>query len=149
MNYQLSYAYKQKLTITNSYSVTRDFFATIFEISGERGQVLIPRNMEKATNYGLSVSYLLEVNKHWEFIVFADGAYRTFRGDLEGTVIDLTATTYNLRFQNNLKLPGGLIMDLTYKRSSDWIWRRSVRVRGNQGLSFGIRKEFFDKKTST
>jgi iron complex outermembrane recepter protein len=146
MNYQLSYAYKQKLTITNSYSVTKDFFATIFEISGEKGQILIPRNMEKATNYGLSISYPLEVSKFWDFIVFADGAYRTFRGDLEGTVIDLTATTYNFRIQNNIKLPWGINMDVTYNKFSDWIWRGSVRVKGNQGLAFGIRKEFFNKK---
>ena len=146
MNYQLSYAYKQKLTITNSYSVTKDFFATIFEISGEKGQILIPRNMEKATNYGVSVSYPLGVSTFWDFIIFADGAYRTFRGDLEGTVIDLTATTYSLRIQNNIKLPWGINMDITYNKSSDWIWRGSVRVKGNQGLAFGIRKEFFNKK---
>lgn len=146
MNYQLSYAYKQKLTITNSYSVTKDFFATIFEISGEKSQILIPRNMEKATNYGVSMSYPLEVSKFWDFIVFADGAYRTFRGDLEGTVIDLTATTYSFRIQNNIKLKWGIVMDLTYNKYSDWIWRGSVRVKGNQGLAFGIRKEFFNKK---
>ncbi len=145
LNYQMTYAYKQKLTITNNYTITRDFFAYIFEISGEKGQILIPRNMDKATNYGVSVSYPLEVNNYWNFVVFADGAYNTFRGNMEGTVIDITATTYNFRFQNNLKLPGGLLLDLTFNKFSDLIWRGSIRVKGNHGLAFGIRKEFFDK----
>jgi iron complex outermembrane recepter protein len=146
MNYQLSYAYKQKLTVTNTYSITRDFFATIFEIVGENGNLLIPRNMQKTRTFSASVSYPQEVTDFWEFIVFLDGAYRTFNGDLEGTVIDIAVTTYNFRMQNSLKLPGDILMDLSYSKSSDWIWRGSVRVRGNHSLNVGIRKEFFDKR---
>jgi iron complex outermembrane recepter protein len=145
MNYQLSYAFRQKLTITNTYSITKDFFATIFEKSGEKGNILIPRNMEKATNYGLSVSYPLEVTKFWDFIAFLNGSYQTFNGNLEGTIIDLEITNYNFRIQNNLKLPLGISMDVSYNKGSDWIWRGSVRIKGNQGLSFGLRKEFFNK----
>jgi iron complex outermembrane recepter protein len=146
MNYQFSYAYKQKLTITNTYSVTKDFFATIFEISGEQSNILIPRNMQKATNYGVSLSYPLEVSKYWDFIVFLNGYNATFRGDLEGTKIDLSVNNYNFRIQNNIKLPWGMNLDLTYHNGSDWIWRGSIRVSGNQGLNFGIRKDFFDKR---
>ncbi len=146
MNYQVSYAYKQKLTISSTYSVTRDFFATIFEATGENGQILIPRNMDRATHLGVSISYPLEVSKAWEFVAFLDGAYRTFMGNLEGTVIDLTATTYTLRMQNSLKLPWGILMDLTGEINSDWIWRGSIRVRGNPLVNGGLRKDFFDKR---
>ena len=37
-------------------------------------------------------------------------------------------------------------MDLTYERFSDWIWRGSIRVQGNQGVDLGFRKDFFDKR---
>ena len=37
-------------------------------------------------------------------------------------------------------------MDLTYGRYSDWIWRGSIQVRGNQYLDFGRRKDFLDKR---
>ena len=63
--------------------------------------------MEKATNYGISVSYPVTVNKHWGFITFANAAYRTFEGNLEGTLIDITAKTWDFRLQNNINLTLG------------------------------------------
>jgi len=143
-NYQVTYAYDRKLVVTGSYSVTNGYFANIIEVlEGNRNQI-IPRNMEETTNYGVSVSYPFKVAKFWEATAFVNGAYQTFAGDLEGTLIDLTATTYNLTLQNNLKLPGGFLLDLRYFASSDWIWRGSIRIRGNQDLSVGLRKEFLD-----
>jgi iron complex outermembrane recepter protein len=146
MNYQVTYAWRQKLTITNQYSVTKDFFASIFEISGDNSNVIIPYNMERATRYSVSVSYPLEVNKFWEFVTFLDGGHSTYRGDLEGTEIDLGQTTWSVRVQNNFRLPWGILLDLSYGRYSDWIWRGSIRVRGNQYLDFGLRKDFLDKR---
>ena len=146
MNYQASYAYKKKLIMTNTYSVTQDFFANIFEITGENGNQIIPRNMEKATSYGVSISYPVTVNKHWDFITFANVAHRTYEGNLEGTIIDITANTWDFRLQNNIKLPWGIKLDLTYSIESDWIWRGSIDVKGNQDIGFGLRKDFLDKR---
>ena len=146
MNYQVSYAYKSKLIVTNSYSVTTDFFANIFEVTGETSNQIIPRNMEKATNYGVSISYPLEVNKKWSLVGFATGSYKKFNGDLEGTVIDISAKTWDFRIQNNIKLPWDIYLDLTYFVESDWIWRGSIDVRGNHDLSFGLKKSFMDKR---
>lgn len=144
MNYQLSYAFKKKLTITNSYSESTDFFATILEVSGDQSNVIIPRNMQKTTRYSFSASYPYEVSPFWEFIAFADGGYSTYYGDLEGTIIDLELLTWSFRIQNNISLPWGVKMDLTYLKYSDWIWRGSIDVVGNQRLDFGFRKSFLD-----
>ncbi len=145
-NYQISYSYKRKLVISNNYSITNDFFATIFEISDEKGSVLIPRNMQKATNYALSLSYPLQVFKWWEFSSFFVYNYETYEGSLEGTEIDLKADIYSLRVQNNLKLPANITMELTYFVVSPWIWRGTIEVNGNQGLNFGFKKDFMDRK---
>ena len=145
-NYQVTYAFKRKLVIANTYSITRDFFATIFEIANEKGNRLIPRNMDKATNNGLTVSYPYQVTKWWEFASFFVYNYSTFKGDLEGTVIDLKAHIYNFRFQNSIKLPEGILMELTYYWNSPWIWRGSVEIDKHHGLNFGIRKDFMNKK---
>lgn len=145
-NYQFTYSYKRKLVVSNNYSVTRDFFATIFEISDEKGNVLIPRNMQKSTNNSLSVSYPLTVTKWWEFSSFATYSYATYKGEHENTVIDLEVNQYNFRFQNNLRLPGGLAMELTYNLWSPWIWRGSVKVEGSYSVNVGLRKDFFARK---
>jgi hypothetical protein len=145
MNYQASYSFKRQLVITNTYSITTDFFANLLEVVGENGTQIIPRNMDEVRNYGISLSYPIEVMPFWSFNTFLEGAYQTFNGDLEGIVIDLDATTYSLRSQHFINLPWGIALDLTYYLSSDWVWRGSIDVRGNQSLGFGIRKYFLDK----
>lgn len=145
-NYQISFSFKRKLVISNTYSVTHDFFATIFEISQEKGNVLIPRNMEKSTNNGLSVSYPFHLAKWWDLSTFFNFNYETYKGDLNGTIIDLQASIYNLRLQNNLQLPGNVIMELTSYMNSPWIWRGSVKVDGFYGINLGLKKEFWNNK---
>lgn len=145
-NYQLSYSFKQKLVITNTFSITHDFFATIFEIDQDKGNVLIPRNLDKATNNGLSVSYPFRVFKWWDVSSYFMYNYETYKGDIEGTIIDLHANIYALRLQNNLKLPGKIIMEFTGTYDSPWIWRGSVKVEGTYSLNVGVKREFWDRK---
>lgn len=145
-NYQVSYSFKRKLVISNTYSITHDFFATIFEISQDKGNVLIPRNMQRATNNGLSISYPFHLFEWWDMSSFLNYNFETYKGNLNGTIIDLKASIYNLRLQNNLRLPGDVTMELTYFVNSAWIWRGSVKVKGNYGVNFGAKKDFFDHK---
>jgi hypothetical protein len=37
------------------------------------------------------------------------------------------------------------LIDITFKQRSKWIWRGSSFIKGTEGLSFGIRKDFLDK----
>jgi len=144
-NYQISYSFK-KLVISNTYSVTHDFFATIFEISQGKGNVMITRNMQKATNNGLSVSYPFHFMKWWDLSSFFNYNYETYKGDLNGTKIDLNVSKYNFRFQNNIQLPKAVTMELTYSLYSPWIWRGSVNVDGYSGLDLGVKKDFLKHK---
>jgi iron complex outermembrane receptor protein len=146
MNYQVSYSHKQKLIITTSYSETKDFFAKIIEITGENQSQIIPRNMQLATNFGISSSCPITVNKIWEIVLFGNITRKTFQGNLEGTIIDLKSTLWDYRIQNNLNLPSDILMDVTFTQRSTWIWRGTVYIKGTHGLSFGLRKDFLDKK---
>ncbi|MFA9388322.1 MAG: TonB-dependent receptor domain-containing protein [Prolixibacteraceae bacterium] len=145
-NYQVSYSFKRKLVISNNYSVTHDFFATIFEITEEKGNILVKRNMQKATNNGLTISYPFHFFKWWDLSSFFNYNYETYKGDLEGTIIDLKASVYNLRLQNNLRLPGDINMEITYDWNSPWIWRGSVKIESTYGINVGVKKDFFDHK---
>ncbi|MBK7426362.1 MAG: TonB-dependent receptor family protein [Saprospiraceae bacterium] len=146
MNYQITYSLKQKLTITSQYSETKDMFATIFEITGDNSTILIPYNLNRSTRLSFSASYPLELFKFWELNTFIDAGRSTYNGNLEGTAIELSQTTWNVRIQNNIKLPWNILLDLSYQRGSDWIWRGSIRVRGNQSVDIGLRKDFFQKR---
>lgn len=145
-NYQITYSFKRKLVISNKYSVTKDFFANIFIISGDKGNILSPRNMQKATNNGLSVNYTQQVIKWWEFTAFLMYSYSTYKGDVEGAKIDLESNNLNFRLQNNLKLPADLTMEVTYFISSPWIWGGTVQVDAYTGLNIGLKKYFLDRR---
>ena len=145
-NYQLSYSFRRKLVISDTYSVTRNFFAIIFEAVGDKGNVMIPRNMDKVTNNGLSVSYPQKVFKWWEFSAFLIYNYSTYGGDFEGTLIGLKAHIVNFRLQNNIKLPLGITMELSYFGTTPVIWRGTVHVDGFQRIDIGVKREFFNKK---
>ena len=146
MNYQTSYAFQQKYILTASYSETTDFFSRIVEITGDESTQIIPRNMEKATTLGLSVSFPVALTKYWGLQVLGNLSKETFKGNVESTVIDIDNTLWNYRIQNNIKINSTWLLDITFTQRSRWIWRGSVFIQGTQGLSFGIRKDFFDRK---
>ena len=145
-NYQITYSFRRKLVISDTYSVTRNFFANIFETVGDKGNVIIPRNMDKVTNNGLSVSYPQKVFKWWQFSTFFVYNYETYGGDVEGTIIDLKANIFDFRMQNAIKLPLAIDMELSYYISSPWIWRGTVYVKGNQTLSLGVKRAFINER---
>lgn len=146
INYQTSYSFKNKLIITPSYSETTGFFARIVEITGDQSTQIIPRNMEKATLLGVSLSYQFEPTEFWDLFITGNASRESFKGNVESTVIDITNTLWNYRIQNTLKLPLDILMDVTFTQRSRWIWRGSVFISGTEGLSFGIRKNFLNKK---
>ena len=145
-NYQVSYAFKRKLVISNTFSVTHNYFANVFFTDGEKGDVLGPQNMDKVLNNGLSVSYPLKVTKWWEFSTFFIYNNVSYGGDIEGTVIDLSANIFNVRMQNNLRLPLDIRMELSAYYSSPWIWGGTVNVDGYYRINMGLRRSFFSDR---
>jgi iron complex outermembrane recepter protein len=145
-NYQVSYSWKRRLVISNTYSITRDFFANIFFIQGDKSSIISPRNMDKVTNNGLSVTYPVQAFPWWQFNTFLNYNNFTYNGEMDGTVIDLKANVYNIRMQNMLKLPGGIGLELTYFYNSPSIWGGSILIESFQGMNIGLRKDFLNRQ---
>lgn len=145
-NYQVNYSFKNKVFISNTYSVTRDFFATIFIVTGDKSTVLTPRNMNKVTNNGLSINYPQRVTDWWQLSSFLIYNHEKYDGDIEGTVIDLTADIYSFNLQNNLKLPFDIDMEISYYFRSPWIWRGTIYVKEFHVLNMGLKKQFFNDR---
>ncbi|WP_282135357.1 outer membrane beta-barrel family protein [Seonamhaeicola maritimus] len=147
MNYQLSYSYNQKLILTGFYSNTTDFFSRIIEVIGENRSQFIPRNLQSSINYGLSLSYTMTINKYWEAVIFGNLNRKTFDGELEGeTIINLGATLWDYRIQNNINLPHDILLDINFTQRSKWIWRGSSYIKGTHSWNFGVRKNLFNEK---
>lgn len=145
-NYQVTYSFKRKLVISNTFSVTHNYFANVFLTDGEKGDVLGPQNMNKVLNNGLSVSYPLKVTKWWEFSTFFIYNNVSYSGDIKGTVIDLDANIFNFRIQNNLRLPLDIRMELSGHYTSPYIWGGTVNVDGYYRFNLGLRRSFFSDR---
>lgn len=145
-NFQVTYSFMRKLVISNTYSITRDFFSNIFITTDEKSNIITPRNMQRVTNNGLSVSYPLKVTPWWQLSAFAIYNYSTYDGDIEGTIIDLSGHIFNGRIQNNFRLPLDITMELSYYGSSPWIWRGTINVEPYHSVALGIRRAFFDER---
>ena len=145
-NYQVTYSFKRKLVISNNFSVTKNFFATLFEVVDDKSSVLIPRNMQKVTENALSVNYSLRPFDWWNFTTYGIYNYSKYDGDLNGTIINIESNTYNFRLQNSFKLPEGITMEVSYYITSPWIWRGSIYVESNQRVDLGLKREFLKKK---
>ena len=145
-NYQLSYSFRRKLVISNTFSITDNYFANVFLTTSDKGDVLGPQNMDKVYNNGLSVSYPLKVTDWWEFSTFLIYNMVSYSGDIEGAVIDLDANIFNFRMQNNLRLPLDIRMELSGFYSSPWIWGGTVNVDGYYRINTGLRRGFFSDR---
>lgn len=146
MNYEITYSYKNKLVISNAYSITTDFFANVLEITDETSIFLIPQNMQQSTNNGLSISYPATISKWWELTTFFNYNYSTYYGEFDETLIDLSAGIFNFRIQNNFNLPGDIKLDVSYAYNSPLIWRGSLTIDQFSSLNIGIKKDFFENR---
>ena len=45
-----------------------------------------------------------------------------------------------------MNITNGFLVDITFTQRSNWIWRGTVDIEGTHGSSFGIRKDFPNKK---
>ena len=144
-NYQLTYSFDNTLVISNTYSITEGYFATINETDGAVAY-FVPQNMENTTNYGLSVSYPVQIAKWWEASYFVTYNRRTYDGDFAEATIDIEVNTYSGTTQNSFKLPWDLTMDVSVFYNSPWIWRGSVEIGAYSGVDIGFRKMFLNDK---
>jgi hypothetical protein len=144
-NYQLTYSFDKALVISNTYSVTEGYFATINEVDGAIAY-FVPQNMQNTTNYAVSVSYPLQIAKWWEASYFVTYSRTSYEGDFAEATIDLDAHIYSATTQNSFKLPLGLTMDVRLFYNSPWIWRGSVEIAANSGVDIGLKKVLFKDK---
>jgi len=145
-NYQISYSFKRKLVISNTYSITRNYFANIFLVVGDKGNIITPRNMDRAVVNGLSVSYPLKVTKWWEFSAYMIYNYESYSGDIEGTVIELDANVLDFRMQNDLRLPMDLRMEVSTYYTSPSVWRGTTIIDRYYSIDLGLKREFLNRK---
>jgi iron complex outermembrane receptor protein len=145
-NYQVSYSLMRKLVISNTFSITENYFARLFQTDGDKGTVISPQNMDNAIVNGLSVSYPLTVSKWWEFTAFFLYNYEDYSGGLGGYSINMEKHIQEFRMQNALKLPLKFNMELSFYATSPHVWRGATTIDGYYRIDLGLKRVFFNEK---
>lgn len=145
-NYQLSYQFRRKLVISNTFSITHNYFSRIFEIDGEIGNVISPQNMDRAIINGLSASYPQKLTKWWQFSTFFLYNYEKYQGDINGTLIDVKAHVINFRMQNDIRLPLDIQVEVSAYINGPSVWGGTTRIDGYYSIDAGLKREFLDDR---
>jgi hypothetical protein len=105
-NIELSHTYGGFLTTTLNYSYTKNFFSETFQ---QEGHATIVRNgnIGQRKNAGISGSAQVPVTKWWTAIVYVNGNYDQFRGELYGEFLNVSAMTFMGNITNQLKFSHG------------------------------------------
>lgn len=147
-SFELSHTYKQKITTTLSYSITRNNIIEVLIPSTTQDKITIQtnKNLAEFDYYGLSVSAPVQITKWWNSIDNFDSYYGFYKGDLANTSISNGKLTFNFNSNNTFILgTEGVSIELNgFYQSRELYAYMDVRPFGM--LSTGIQKTVFKKK---
>jgi len=105
-NFELSHTFRQKLTTTVSYSVTRDNITEVLYPLESNGHVTVQgnKNLDKVRYYTLSFSLPLQVTRWWNTSTDLSLYYGHYKGSLANTDLDKGNLTWNLNSNNSLTM---------------------------------------------
>ncbi len=107
--FELSHTYRQFLTTTFNYSHTTDLFNETFRQNNQPNDsisTIVSRgNYGIVNNISLSSNAEVKVAKWYTAMIYAEGRYQEFKGDLNGENLNIKSTniTVNLNNQFNFK----------------------------------------------
>ncbi len=117
-NFQLSYTYKE-ITIASSYSYTTDAISQITQqIDSSKITYTTSANINKLTNYSLSISYPLTITSWWDFYTYIEGYHNRYQSILSGQALDNQKFTVTVFTEQDLKLAKDLNFSLSFNYRS-------------------------------
>lgn len=144
-NIKLSHTYNYKLTTSLSYSFIADFFAQITEAGENSTNFINQRNVANQKVINLGVSYPTKFND-WCSIYISVNA---LRNSYEATNPDFVSTQQNslsLYAQNTIKLPKGIIAEVSGWYSSPSVWGGTYETKSLGSLNLAFQKRFIEDK---
>jgi iron complex outermembrane recepter protein len=142
-NYQLTYSWNSKLNMMFSYSVTRDFFAQVMQSSGEKGSLMITKNLADGENIAGNISYPFDITDWWNIRGNLNVYYAAYDAYLDGVNFNLDVVAYNASFQSTITMPKEFKLECSAWYNSPSIWRGTIKTDAMWSSTIGIRKGLF------
>jgi hypothetical protein len=142
-NYQLTYSWNSKLNMMFSYSITRDFFAQVMQATGEKGSLMITKNLADGENIAGNVSYPVDITDWWNVRGNLNVYYASYDAYLDGVDFNLDVVAYNTSFQSTITMPKDFKLECSAWYNSPSIWRGTIKTKAMWSSTIGIRKTVF------
>jgi hypothetical protein len=138
-NIEGSHTYKNFLTTTINYSVTKDIIQSVIEQKGQEAYAK-QQNIANLRQYGIAISANNSITKWWTNSIYVNVYNNRFTGVVDSTPISFSATSLSLNGSQQFKLSKTLSAEISgFYRSAGIEGVIAVRPMGM--LSAGFSKQ--------
>jgi len=149
--YELSHTYRQFLTTTVNYSHTKDLFNETFDqlntATDSFATVVRQGNYGVMNNLSVSMNAQIKVFKWWTSMLYAEGRYQEFKGDLYGATLNVEGKTFMVNVNNQFSFKKGWSAELSSFYRSKNVEGQLIMKPMNQ-VHLGIKKDVLKNKGS-
>jgi len=146
-SFEVSHTYKNIITTTLSYSITKNEMINVLIPSPTEDKITIEtdRNLAQYKYYGAAVSATVKIARWWNSINNGNAYYGIYTGNLANTSIQNGNVTFNINSDNSFTLGHGYTAELTgfYQYREIYAY---MDVKPYGLLSAGIQKNILKNK---
>ncbi len=149
--FELSHTYKQFLTTTFNYSHTTDLFNETFRQSNQPDDsisTIVSRgNYGIVNNLSLSVNAQVKVAKWYTAMIYGEGRYQEFKGDLNGENLDVKSNNvaFNINNQFSFKKGWGAELSAFYRSKTT---EGQMTIKALSQVDAAVKKDILKGKGS-
>ncbi|TDO24441.1 outer membrane beta-barrel protein [Pedobacter duraquae] len=145
-NAELSYSFKDRITISASYAHTDDFFTPVLFL---REDVFYQTTANAGTmdNWNFLLNYPVKVSRWWNMVNKLTGFHNQFNGQLFQGVLDDGKWSYGMSTAQRFNLPKNYLVTLNARYTSS-LKNLIYSQRDNANVSIGISKKLFKEQAS-
>lgn len=104
-NIEFSHTYKNFLTTTLNYTATNNIIQQVLQQNEATQETYMTRqNIAKQRQYGVAVNARVNVTKWWTSNMYVNASRNQFKGIINGTAVDVTATGMSLNGTQQFKI---------------------------------------------
>jgi len=144
--YELTYSYKNKFTVGAEYGYYTNYQT---EYDYQKGDIFIATsvNLGERLHRNVSASTTLDLTKWWNFYLYVEGNYNTYRGPLGATALNFSTAYFYTSGNNQFTFKHGWSAEFSYFYQSPFADSQFTHVHRSQ-VNLGLQKKIFDNKVA-
>jgi hypothetical protein len=143
---EASHTFKQKFTTTINYSYTKDMFSEVFH-QKDFATIVSQDNYGSMQDASISFNLQQTITKQWSTNIYAETKWNEFKGLLYGDNVNVSATTFLINIDNQLKFNNGWSAEV-----SGWYRTKGVegqiKIHSLGQMNAGVQKMILKNKAT-